>query len=171
MKNTFLQEMEKRGYLNQCTDLNKLTQISEKKSISGLPKMNCGNHVYGTSLLIDKKDKELLINNYPESGKYIKKFIGANEFMKGIERYCLWIEDHDYDDAMKIPDIKKRIDETYEFRLNMKDESLQKLATRPHQFRDRRVTSENKYTIIVPQTGSERRKYLPLGIIDSKTAP
>ena len=41
MKNTFLQEMEKRGYLNQCTDLNKLAQISEKKSISGYIGFDC----------------------------------------------------------------------------------------------------------------------------------
>ena len=41
MKNTFLQEMKERGYLNQCTDLNKLAQISEEKSISGYIGFDC----------------------------------------------------------------------------------------------------------------------------------
>ncbi len=41
MKNTFLQEMEKRGYLNQCTDLRKLAQISDKKHISGYIGFDC----------------------------------------------------------------------------------------------------------------------------------
>ena len=41
MKNTFLKEMEERGYLHQCTDLNKLTEISSKKSISGYIGFDC----------------------------------------------------------------------------------------------------------------------------------
>ena len=35
MKNNFLLEMKSRGYLNQCTDLDKLDEICNKKSISG----------------------------------------------------------------------------------------------------------------------------------------
>ncbi len=41
MKNTFLKEMVERGYLHQCTDLNKLTEISSKKSISGYIGFDC----------------------------------------------------------------------------------------------------------------------------------
>ena len=41
MKNTFLQEMLERGYLNQCTDLDKLKEISNKKSISAYIGFDC----------------------------------------------------------------------------------------------------------------------------------
>ena len=41
MKNSFLQEMQDRGYLNQCTDLGKLTEICNKKSISGYIGFDC----------------------------------------------------------------------------------------------------------------------------------
>ena len=41
MKNTFLQEMQERGYLNQCTNLGKLSEICEKKSISGYIGFDC----------------------------------------------------------------------------------------------------------------------------------
>ena len=41
MKNTFIQEMKDRGYLNQCTDLEKLSEICEKKSISGYIGFDC----------------------------------------------------------------------------------------------------------------------------------
>ena len=41
MKNNFLLEMKSRGYLNQCTDLDNLAQISEKKSISGYIGFDC----------------------------------------------------------------------------------------------------------------------------------
>jgi tyrosyl-tRNA synthetase len=41
MKTTFLSEMKERGYLNQCTDLDKLTEICSKKSISGYIGFDC----------------------------------------------------------------------------------------------------------------------------------
>ena len=41
MKNKFIQEMHARGYLNQCTDLSKLEEICNKKSISGYIGFDC----------------------------------------------------------------------------------------------------------------------------------
>ena len=41
MKNDFLQEMQDRGFLNQCTDLDKLGEICNKKSISGYIGFDC----------------------------------------------------------------------------------------------------------------------------------
>ena len=41
MKNNFLQEMQERGFINQCTDLDKLGEICNKKSISGYIGFDC----------------------------------------------------------------------------------------------------------------------------------
>ncbi len=41
MKNDFLLEMQSRGYLNQCTDLDKLSEISNKTPISGYIGFDC----------------------------------------------------------------------------------------------------------------------------------
>ncbi|MDC0488898.1 tyrosine--tRNA ligase [Pelagibacteraceae bacterium] len=41
MKNKFLLEMQARGYLNQCTDLDRLDEICDKKSISGYIGFDC----------------------------------------------------------------------------------------------------------------------------------
>ena len=41
MKNNFLKEMQDRGYLNQCTNLDKLGQICNNKSISGYIGFDC----------------------------------------------------------------------------------------------------------------------------------
>ena len=41
MKNNFLIEMQERGYLNQCTDLDKLSEICGKNSISGYIGFDC----------------------------------------------------------------------------------------------------------------------------------
>jgi len=41
MKNNFLQEMQKRGYLNQCTNLDELSKICNKNPISGYIGFDC----------------------------------------------------------------------------------------------------------------------------------
>ena len=41
MKNKFLGEMQSRGYISQCTDIEKLSEISNKKSISGYIGFDC----------------------------------------------------------------------------------------------------------------------------------
>ena len=41
MKNNFLQEMQRRGYLNQCTNLDKLSEICNNNSISGYIGFDC----------------------------------------------------------------------------------------------------------------------------------
>ena len=41
MKNNFLQEMQDRGFLNQCTNLDKLGEICNKKAISGYIGFDC----------------------------------------------------------------------------------------------------------------------------------
>jgi len=52
MKNKFLIEMKSRGYLNQCTDLDTLDEICNKKSISGYIGFDCtANSLHVGSLL------------------------------------------------------------------------------------------------------------------------
>jgi len=41
MKNNFLQEMQDRGFLNQCSNINKLEEICNQKSISGYIGFDC----------------------------------------------------------------------------------------------------------------------------------
>jgi len=52
MKNKFLLEMQDRGYVNQCTDIDELGQICNKKSISGYIGFDCtANSLHVGSLL------------------------------------------------------------------------------------------------------------------------
>ncbi|MDA8822393.1 tyrosine--tRNA ligase [Candidatus Pelagibacter bacterium] len=52
MKNKFLQEMQSRGYLNQCTNLDRLNEISNKKTISAYIGFDCtANSLHVGSLL------------------------------------------------------------------------------------------------------------------------
>ena len=109
----------------------------QSKSISNLPNMMSGNKpVDGGNLIFSEEEKNLILLKNPNSSKYIKKFMGADEFMNGKLRYCLWIEDNQVDDANNNELIMKRIEETKKFRLSSKDIGANQLAVKSHKFRD-----------------------------------
>lgn len=116
------------------------------------------------NLLLDEKEKQSLITENPEVINYIKKYIGADEFLSGTWRYCLWIDNASYKDAIKIKPIQNRFDKVKAFRLASKKEATRKKAESPHLFDERKYSESN--SVIIPQTTSERREYIPIGFLD-----
>jgi len=139
--------------------------IAERmKSISNFPRMNFGNMPNdGGGLILDEEEKNMLLSQYPNSSKFIRKLTGSTEFINGINRYCLWIEDSELDEAVQNETIKAKISASRDHRLKSKDKGTNKLALRAHQFRDRNMAIDS--SIIVPSTSSERREYIPLGFL------
>lgn len=147
---------------------NGTTVLQCKKSISNFPKMNFGDMPNdGGNLILSEEEKNNLIKNYPSVTPYIRLLLGSNEFIKGLHRYCLWLKDEDLNQAIKIPFIAQRIEQTRQHRLNSKDKGTQKLALRSHQFRD--LNETKSFSIIVPSVSSERRLYIPIGFVDNNT--
>lgn len=140
------------------------------KAISKLPPMKKGNMPNdGGNLILTHEEKDKIISEYNEANILLKKYIGADEYINGTYRWCLWIENKDLSFALSIPLIKDRIDKVRLHRLSSVDIGANKLAERAHQFRDLNVTTENKRSIIIPSTSSERRDYIPIGFFDTNT--
>lgn len=93
--------------------------------------------------------------------------MGAKEFMDGIDRWCIWIEDELYEEAKSIPAIAERIDSVRKMRLESKKSPTQKLANFPYKFGE--IRHQQGEAIIVPRHGSEKRDYLPFGYVMSDT--
>ncbi|WP_331775940.1 class I SAM-dependent DNA methyltransferase [Sulfurospirillum sp. 1612] len=137
------------------------------KPLLNIPKMSYGNYTGGCNeLLLSPSEKNAILLENKNASKFIRKLSGSAEFIQNKERYCLWISNADLDEALKIQNIQKRIESVKQNRLSSKDEALQKLATRPHQFRD--IKEAKKSSIIVPIVSSERRKYIPMGFLDKE---
>ncbi len=128
--------------------------------------------VYG-SLLNDKgfltletSQKIELENKYPSIKKYIKKFIGADEFIKGKERWCFYIKDEDVKEAIIIPEIEKRLNSVVEHRAKSTEKSTREMAKFPNRFY---FSSYNETeSIIIPRTSSENRLYIPIGFLSKE---
>ena len=141
----------------------------EKRSspLSDLPKMDYGNKpTDGGNLLLNKEEKEELLSLYPESKSLIRKFTGSREFIQGIDRWCLWIEDGQLPLAESIPLIEKRISNVRALRTN--SEGLQAKANAKTSHKFVYTPHKDKENIIVPCHFSERRNYLTVGFSDGK---
>ena len=120
----------------------------------------------GGHLILSPESKKDLLESFPESLIFIKRIFGAQEFIKGIERWCLWIKDGDLPQALKIPPIEQKINMVKQSRLNSSDKSTHILAKKPHQFREMKIAKKN--SIIIPTVTSERREYIPIGFLNQE---
>lgn len=109
-------------------------------------------------------ESQKLIAVYPGAKSYIKPYFGSAEFIRGIQRFCLWINDNEADQALKIPEIQRRIENIRAFRAASKAAETRPAAAFPHRFRQIQGVSEH-YAFIVPRVSSERREYLPCGLL------
>jgi hypothetical protein len=120
------------------------------------------------NFFLDKDQLDALLNESAEASQYIRPYFGAAEFIKGLQRYCLWIEDSQAESAYGIPEIARRIDAIRKFRANSKAAETRPSANFPHRFRQIQGVSE-KFAFIIPRHTSERREYLPIGLLPEKS--
>ncbi|MCA9332219.1 class I SAM-dependent DNA methyltransferase [Candidatus Saccharibacteria bacterium] len=141
--------------------------FKRNRPISHFPEMVFGSMPRDESnLVLSPEDRDKLSED-PRTEKFIKKYLGASEFIRGNDRYCLWIEASDYEEAKIIPVIKERVERVAEFRAKSKAKSTQDYASRPYRFVQ--ISYKPTNSIIVPRVSSERREYIPMGFLDKDT--
>jgi hypothetical protein len=114
------------------------------------------------NLLLSTDEARTLLDDYPQAEPLIRPIVGSAEFINGLQRYCLWISDDQADLAYAIPPIAERLANIREYRLNGSERGRAGLDT-PYKFE--RTIIGSKHTIVVPSVSSERREYLPCGLM------
>jgi hypothetical protein len=136
------------------------------KPLNGLATMDFGNKADdGGHLTLLPSQVEALGLDKESRSKFIRQFYGAQEFINGQIRYCLWITDQEVENATRCPGIVNQIELVRQARLSSKDAYARSLATRPHQFKTPRIARYS--TIVTPRVSSENRLYLPVGIMSN----
>ena len=140
---------------------------SQKKPLCDVPQMIAGNKtVKCLALIMSQDEKDELVFKEPKAEKWIKKMIGAEEFINNIPRYCLWLVGISPAELKQMPLVLKRVAQVREDRLKSSDKQAKALANTPTTFRD---TNNPDNALVVPLVSSERRKYIPIGYIDNTT--
>ncbi|MBU0835660.1 MAG: lactate dehydrogenase [Alphaproteobacteria bacterium] len=145
-----------------------LTIQGVARSLFDLPKMDIGNIPRDEgNLILSPEEKDALVETYPDSRPFIRKFLGSKEVVRGIDRYCLWIPEDGLEEAESIPDIKIRLEAVSFIRSNSDAKVTRDAASTPHRFGQITGTGEAKsHSILIPCVTSERRPYLPVDRVD-----
>ena len=98
----------------------------------------------------------------------ICRFIGSEELINGLARFCLWIGEDARPVEITSPFVQQRIENVRNFRLNSTKEVTRLDAVRPHRFAEVRVR-RSKSIMVIPRVSSEFRPFLPVAIIDGLT--
>lgn len=101
------------------TENNDVLILRKKKPICSVPEIRKGNQpTDGGHLILSDQEKIDLISKEPNSKQYIKRFMGAREYLYDQKRWCVWLVGVPAEKIRSLPEIKKRIDKVREFRKN-----------------------------------------------------
>ncbi len=142
---------------------------AQRKPFGNIPSMVYGNKpADGGNLIIEKEEYESFVEQEPKAIKYIRKYVGAVEFLHNVDRYCLWLKGISPRELKEMPLVMRRIEKCREMRENSVASAIRKFAETPYLFAQ--ITQpDNKTYIIVPAHSSSSRKYIPLGFVGAET--
>ncbi len=137
---------------------------NRSKPICDVPSMILGNKPSdGGNLILTTEEKDAILAREPEIEKYIRKYIGAVEFINRKERYCLWLQKATLSDLRSSNTIKERIAAVKEMRENSTAAPTRAKATTPHLFFF--ISQPDTEYLLVPSTSSVNRRYIPIGFM------
>ncbi|MBR6712927.1 MAG: class I SAM-dependent DNA methyltransferase [Selenomonadaceae bacterium] len=161
-KQTFIIAKNINGYLMDFDNI-----YVEKRDLplfTGVPIMIWGSKsTDGGNLIIELEDYDDFIKKEPLAAKFIRQYVGADEFINGKLRYCLWLVNATPAELRKMKLVYERVNACKEFRLASKKAATRKSADKSWLFQEIRQPTENY--ILIPVVSSERRKYIPMGFM------
>jgi len=142
---------------------------SRKKPLCSVPEMVFGSMPNdGGNLILSEEEYKDFIKNEPKAEKFIRFFLGAEEFINNKKRYCLWLVDANPMELTTMPEVMKRIEAVRKMRSESKREATNKLADYSHLFGEIRQPKEGEY-LLIPRVSSENRRYVPMAFLDGNT--
>ena len=139
--------------------------VASKEPLCSVPKMNFGNQPRdGGFLVISPDEYNELLQKEPELKQWLRLYIGAEEFIKGKKRWCLWLKKASPKDIKNSHILYDKVQAVKDFRLNSKAKTTNGYAKVPHLFAQITQPDDVPY-LIIPSVSSERRKYVPIGFV------
>ena len=132
--------------------------------LSRVPPMRSGNKpIDDGQYLFTPQEKKNFLAHEPQAKPWFKRWLGGEEFIKGIERWCLWLGDCAPKELRAMPLALKRVQAVKDFRATRKSAPTQALAATPTRFHTECFPA--KPYIALPQVSSERRDFVPIAFL------
>ena len=137
-----------------------------KPLCDGVPHMSVGScPTDGGNFLFTAEEYEDFIKREPAAKKYIRRYVGSNEFINNIMRYCLWLKDCPPNELRKMPLVYERVEGVKNFRLASKKAQTRRRAETPTLFAEDRFVDAP--ALFMPMVSSENRRYIPMGFLSA----
>ena len=135
---------------------------SRANPLCNVPIIRGGNKPAGKDFILSPKERKQILQKDPSVEKFIKQYVGADEYINGKIRYCLWLTDSTPAERTK-PVIFKQLEKIKAERLKSSAEETRKKADTPHLFFF--ISQPTEEYILIPSTSSENRQYVPMGFV------
>ena len=142
--------------------------VAAKESLCGTPKMNFGNQPRdGGNFVIKEDEYKEILSKEPNLRKWLHPYIGAEEFINGKKRWCLWLKDATPRDILGSKILSEKVEAVRKFRLASTAKTTNGYAKVPQLFAQITQPDSANY-LIIPSVSSERRKYVPIGFVTAE---
>ena len=139
--------------------------VATKNALYDVPKMNFGNQPRdGGYFILSTEEKDELLKKEPDLQKWIRPYVGADEFIKGKKRYCLWLVHASPLEIGKSKILKERVENVRQFRLASRAKTTNGYAKVPNCFAQMTQPEGVNY-LLIPRVSSENRRYVPIGFM------
>jgi len=122
----------------------------------------------GGNLILNPDEKDSLITKEPQAKEWIRPFIGADDFINRLERYCLWLADCQPYQLRQMPLVLQRVEAVRKMRLASQKAATKEKAKSASLFTEIRQPKSGNY-LAFPRTSSENRAYIPIGFMPVST--
>lgn len=132
------------------------------------PAMGIGNKpIDDGNYLFTPNERDAFIAREPGAAPYFRRWLGADEFLNGYERWCLWLGDAEPAALKALPLAMERVAAVRKFRAASKSAPTRKLAETPRRFHVEFMPTGNY--LLIPRVSSERRNFIPIGFLPKDT--
>ncbi len=162
--------IHKNGSIVRCSNINAYLVdapdvcIDRRNSpLSDVPKIRVGSLPRSSAFTVTVEERKEFITKNPLSVKWIKPYIGSDEFINNKERYCLWMKGADIKELRSCDMVMERVEQVRKARLASPAATTRRTANTPTLFAVD-AQPDTDY-LIIPQVSSERRRYIPIGFM------
>ena len=140
-----------------------------RASISNLPRIAVGTKpVDGGAYLLGEKERAQFVAQEPRAAS-LRPFLGAAEYLNGRKRWLLHVSGQSPTLLRSLPSVMKRVWAVRHYRTSEAGRLGRSLAKQPTEYHVS-VIPETAF-LVIPETSSERRDYVPIGWLEPPIIP
>ncbi|HOW47524.1 MAG TPA: class I SAM-dependent DNA methyltransferase [Rubrivivax sp.] len=138
------------------------------RPICDVPAIGIGNKpIDDGNYLFTTEERDAFVAAEPGARRFFRRWLGAEEFINGYERWCLWLGDASPGDLRGMPSVMQRIQAVKRFREASRSAPTRALAATPTRFHVENMPLGT--SVVIAKVSSERREFVPMGFIDTET--